>query len=144
MSFSETIAPFLGRCMLARFFFNQALYYGHGWNATIADMHAKGVPVPPLLLALALILIVMGAISLFFGFHARHGALLLFTVTIIATLLLHGFWRLTDEGLRAEDAQIFARNMAICGGLLALIGLGAGPLSLDNRGGGGGGKKGKK
>jgi putative oxidoreductase len=143
MSFSEMIAPLVGRWMLAWFFFNQTVYYGRGWNSTIADMQAQGVPVAPLILALALILIVMGAISLALGFHARHGALLLFTVTIIATFLLHGFWRLSDAGLRLEDQQIFARNIAICGGLLVMIGLGAGPLSFDNKAGGGK-PKGKK
>src|ERR1043165_3254556 len=114
MSFSEMISPLLGRWVLAWFFINQAFHYGRGWDATIAEMHDKAIPVAPLLLALALILITLGAISLALGFHTRHGAMLLFTVTLIATLLLHNFWQQSDASLRVEDAQTFARNIAIC------------------------------
>ena len=96
MSFSETIAPLFGRWMLAWFFFNQTGFYAQHWNETVMGLQAQGAPVPPLLMAIALILIVMGAISLALGFQTRHGALILFTVTMIATFLLHGFWRLDD------------------------------------------------
>lgn len=142
MSFSEVISPLFGRLMLAWFFVNQAFYYGRGWAATIAEMQLKGIPVAPLLLALSLIFIMLGAISLALGFHTRHGALILFIVTLISTLLLHNFWRVEDVVLRADDAQIFARNIAICGGLLFLVGMGSGPMGFDNKAGkGGGGKK---
>ena len=144
MSFSETISPLFGRLMLTWFYVNQAFYYGHNWDATILEMHDKGIPVAPLLLALSLILIILGAISLALGFHTRHGALVLFTVTLVSTLLLHNFWRGSNAGIYTDDAQIFARNIAISGGLLFLVGMGSGPLGFDNKAGGGKGGGGKK
>ena len=85
MSFSETISPLLGRCALVWF-------YGSG-----ADEHhpslvqlsrsscpPRHVPLPPLFLVVALVLMVMGCFSLLFGYHTRHGAVLLFGLTIVA------------------------------------------------------------
>ncbi len=141
MSFSEYISPLFGRCVMAWFFFNQVFHYGGSWNATISEMQGKGIPLAPLLLALALILIILGAISLVLGFHTRHGAMVLFTVTLIATLLLHDFWHFTDTGLRVDDYQTFARNIAICGGLLFIVGMGSGPFAFDTKREGGKGKK---
>ena len=42
------------------------------------------MPLPPLVLVVALVLIVMGCFSLLFGYHTRHGAVLLFGLTIVA------------------------------------------------------------
>ena len=50
---------------------------------------------------------------------------------------MHDFWKITDVIDRADAYDIFARNMAIAGGLLLLVGMGAGPLAIDNRVGGG-------
>jgi uncharacterized membrane protein YphA (DoxX/SURF4 family) len=43
--------------------------------------------------------------------------------------------------VRSADYDIFARNIAIAGGLLILVGTGPGPFAVDNTGGGGGGKR---
>jgi putative oxidoreductase len=86
----------------------------------------------------------MGGISLLFGYHTRHAAILLFGMTMIATVTMHDFWHFTEAAGRAQQFAIFARDFAICGGLLLLVGLGPGPFAVDNRGksnGGGGGKK---
>jgi hypothetical protein len=43
--------------------------------------------------------------------------------------------------VRSADYDIFARNIAIAGGLLILVGTGPGPFAVDNTGGGGGGAR---
>jgi putative oxidoreductase len=85
------------------------------------------------LLTAAVIVMLLGGISLLLGFHARHGAMLLFGFTIAATVLMHDYWHLTAAVVRDADYEIFARNVAIAGGLLMVIGLGAGPFAIDNR-----------
>jgi len=93
-----------------------------------------------IVLLVALVLIFLGCISLFFGYHTRHGAVMLFGLTIVAAVALHPFWMM-GEGRRAEF-ETFARDIAICGGLLVMVGMGPGPFAIDNRGGGGkGGRK---
>ena len=134
MSFSETISPFFGRCAFAWFYLTSAMDIAGNWRGLAVELAAKHVPLPPLVLLVALILIVMGSISLLFGYHTRHGAILLFGMTMIAAVIMHDYWHYADFG-------IFARDFAICGGLLLMVGMGPGPFAVDNRGKAGGGKK---
>jgi putative oxidoreductase len=138
MSFSETISPFLGRCALVWFYLTGALNILADWHQVAALMAAKHVPLPPLLLLIALLLIFMGCISLFFGWQTRHGAVMLFGLTIVAAVTMHDFWHYADGAARAAEMGIFARDIAICGGLLLMVGMGPGPFAVDNRGKGGG------
>jgi putative oxidoreductase len=111
------------------------------------QLSARHVPLPPLVLVVALLLIGMGCFSLLFGYHVRHGAMILFGLTIVAAVLLHDYWHFSDPAARSVEFEIFARDVAICGGLLLMMGIGGGPFSVDNRtgtGSGGGGGKGRR
>ena len=124
MSLSEQISPLIGRWVLAWFFLSEAFAMAGHWDATLLSMTMKDIPAAPLLLALALLL----------GFHTRHGAMLLFAFTVAVTVLMHDFWRVDNATDRAADYDIFARNVAIAGGLLLLVGMGPGKFAIDNRG----------
>jgi len=141
MSFSETISPFFGRCAFVWFYLTGAMDIAGNWRSLAADLASKHVPIPPLILLIALILIVMGSISLLFGYHTRHGAMVLFGMTMVAAVTMHDYWHYTDAVAHAREFGIFARDFAICGGLLLLVGLGPGPFAVDNRTKGGGGKR---
>ena len=74
-------------------------------------------------------LLILGSLSLLLGLHTRHGAMLLFGVTIVATVLMHAFWQIHDNAAaRQADFDLFSRNVAIAGGLLLLVGMGPGRL----------------
>ena len=141
MSFSETISPFFGRCAFVWFYLAGAMDILGNWHGIAADMAVKHVPIPPLVLLVVLLLIFMGCISLLFGYHTRHGAVMLFGLTMAAAFVMHDFWHYSDAGARAAQFQIFIRDFAICGGLLLMVGMGPGPFAIDNRGKGGGGGK---
>ena len=124
------------------FYLTSAMDILGNWHGIAADMGAKHIPVPPLVLLVVLLLILMGCISLLFGYHTRHGAVMLFGMTIVAAVTMHDFWHYAEAGARAYQFGIFARDFAICGGLLLMVGMGPGPFAIDNRGkSGGGGKK---
>jgi putative oxidoreductase len=141
MSFSETISPFLGRCALVWFYGAAAMTIVHDWGRVSSMLEARHVPLAPALLLVALVFIFLGCVSLLLGYHTRHGAVLLFGLTIVATVTLHPFWLMNDG--RTAEFETFARDVAICGGLLLMVGMGPGPFAIDNRGGGGkgGGRK---
>ena len=131
---AEYLSPFVGRLAFGWFYLSQVAYYGEKWHDTVLQMMLAGVVLPQLVLAVTLLLVVMGAVSLIFGFHARYGALLLFAVTIVAAVLMHDYWHVTnDPGLRQAHFELFACYAAIAGGLLLLVGQGPGPLAIDNR-----------
>jgi len=134
MSLSEQISPLIGRWVLAWFFLSEAFAMAGHWDATLLSMTMKDIPAAPLLLALALLAMILGAMALLLGFHTRHGAMLLFAFTVAVTVLMHDFWRVDNATDRAADYDIFARNVAIAGGLLLLVGMGPGKFAIDNRG----------
>src|SRR5215469_1531377 len=85
VSFPEFMSPLVGRLALAWYFLRAAIFYAGNWDATISLMALKDLPAPPALLALGLIVMFLGGISLVLGYHARYGAILLFGFTIAAT-----------------------------------------------------------
>lgn len=139
MSFSETISPLLGRCALVWFFATAAMTIITDWGRVQALMEARHVPLAPIVMMLVLVFIFLGCVSLLLGYHARHGAVMLFGLTIVAAVTLHPFWLMAGEARQAEF-ETFARDVAICGGLLLMVGMGPGPFAIDNRGRGGGGR----
>jgi putative oxidoreductase len=132
MSFGEAIAPFLGRLLLAWFFLSEAWRYAGDWTGTTTLLAMKDIPAPGVLLFIALAAMIMGGLSLLFGWKTRLGALILFAFTIVSTIAMHDYWTIDDAGARQEDYDIFARNLAVAGGLLVLVGLGGGKFALDN------------
>ena len=140
MSVGESIAPLLGRFVLAWFYVVQAYRYAVDWNGTSALLEMKGLPAAPIFLFIGLVGITLGSISLLLGFRTRVGALTLFVITVWATITMHDYWNLRTVAARTADYDIFARNIAITGGLLAIIGMGGGRFGMD--GAVGGGKKG--
>lgn len=105
----------------------------NGWDHAIQGMTQKDLPVAALLLALALIVMCLGSLSLILGYQTRYGAMLLFALVILSSLAMHDFWmmRITDQ---PAEYELFARNIAIAGGLLLLVGMGPGRFALDNGG----------
>lgn len=136
MSFSELISPLVGRMALAWFFLAEVWRRGGDWDSSVLLLTMANLPSPPVLLAFALLVMTLGGLSLLLGFHARPGAILLFGFTVAATLIMDDYWNLKEAGARAAAYDLFARNVAIAGGLLFIVGMGAGPFALDNAGGG--------
>lgn len=134
MSFSETISPFLGRCILIWFYMTGAMNILANWHQVAVEMEAKHVVLAPAVLLVVLIVIFMGCLSLLLGYHTRHGAVMLFALTVIAAVVMHDFWNIGDPARRAAEFGIFARDWAIAGGLLLMVGMGSGPFAVDNRG----------
>jgi putative oxidoreductase len=133
MSFSELIAPFLGRAALAWFFLSSAFSILGNFEGQAQLMMLAHIPAPQLLLVGVLVVLFLGGLSLLFGFHIRAGALLLCAFTLIASVLMHDFWKIANPIDRASDFEIFGRNVAIAGGLLLLVGMGPGAFAIDNR-----------
>jgi putative oxidoreductase len=118
--------------LLAWYFLSQGWALADDWNHTVLDMTVRGLPVAPLVLALALIVMFLGSLSLILGYQARYGAVLLFAFVVLTTVAMHDFWLMRGPEQQAEY-ELFARNLAIAGGLLFLVGMGPGRFALDNR-----------
>lgn len=132
MSLAERISPFIGRLALAWFFLSDAYMRLAGWTETIQWLQTKNIPSPAVVLFVALAAMILGGLSLLFGFRTKAGALLLFIYAVGSTVLMHDYWTVEDVAARQADYQIFIRNIAIAGGLLLLLGIGPGQFAADN------------
>jgi len=125
---------FIGRVALGTIFVVSGLGKLAAWSGTVAYAGSKGVAVVLLVIATALEL--LGGLSVVLGFKARWGALALLIFLVPVTLVFHNFWAVPAQQQQLELVN-FLKNLGIGGGLLIVLGTGAGPFSIDNRVGGG-------
>ncbi|MGC8202401.1 DoxX family protein [Aliiroseovarius sp. PTFE2010] len=76
----------------------------------------------------------IGAIALIVGYQTRLAALALAGFTLLAGVLYHLIPAGAAEGMAAQMQMImFLKNLSITGGLLFVIAMGAGPVSMEGR-----------
>jgi putative oxidoreductase len=132
MSFGEKLAPLVGRILLASLFLLSGIGKLQHWNDAALAMARHGVTnIGPLLAATVAIEIGAG-FGLVIGFRTRIMALMLFMFTLIVSFVMHDFWTIGDADLATTQMQMFAKNIAIAGGLLVLVGMGGGSWSYDS------------
>ncbi|HEY4107274.1 MAG TPA: DoxX family protein [Polyangiaceae bacterium] len=123
----------LGRLLFAAIFLMSTP--GHFSQAGIAHAASAGLPMANVLVPIAGVLALLGALSLLLGYHARIGALLLAIFLVPVTLIMHKFWGVADP-MHAQMQQVnFMKNVALIGATLVFMYFGAGPVSFDERAG---------
>ncbi len=125
MSRSLALAAPLGRLLVGGFFALAGFNKLQGYAATQSYMEAFGIPgaLLPLVIALEL----GGGLALILGWQTRLVAAAIAGFSVVAAFFFHGDF--SDQ----TQSILFMKNIAIAGGMLAFVGLGAGPLSLDGR-----------
>jgi putative oxidoreductase len=99
------------------------------WDAAQREVAASGLPWPTLLHLVTVVVQLGGGFSLLLGIEARVGALLLSLFLIPVTVMYHPFWKRSGANFVAE-ADHFLSNLAILGGLLLILALGGGRISV--------------
>lgn len=124
------VAP-AGRILLSLIFVMSAFAKFSNWQGPIAMMTDKGVPMPDVLLSIAVVLELLGGLLVLVGFQARWGAAMLIVFLIPVTLVMHNFWGAPPEQQQMQMIN-FMKNVCITGGLLYVLAFGAGPVSIDS------------
>ena len=101
------------------------------FSATVEVMKSQGVPNATFALFGAIGLLVIGGLAVVLGAWTRFGAIFLFVFLAAATFYFHDFWTFADPKIRQDQTIQFMKNLAIGGGLLALVAFGGGPWSVD-------------
>jgi len=52
--------------------------------------------------------------------------------TLVVNFVMHDFWTISAANAAQIEMQLFAKNIAVAGGLLVLVGLGGGSWSYDS------------
>ncbi len=116
----------LGRILLALVFVLSGYEKIVGYEGSVAFMAKFGVP--GILLPLVILTEFGGGLALIAGWQTRIAAFLLAGFTLLTAIIFH-----TDFANQVQYL-FFMKNLAIAGGLLALVAHGPGPLALDTRG----------
>lgn len=126
----KDIAELLARILIAFVFIYEALDTIVFFNKTKATMSTYGITWnQDILIYMLIFILLLGAVLVLIGYHARFGAVLLLLYWIPYTLIIYSFWDDAPEYKRIH-AIYFMRNLAIMGGLLLLISNGAGRFSV--------------
>jgi putative oxidoreductase len=127
--------PFAGRLLIGLPFALSGLSKLAAIGPTTAIIRAAGLPLPPMALALAVIVELGGGILLVVGFRTRIVATVLALFSLATAVSFHSNF--------ADQNQMihFLKNVMMAGGLLQIVAFGAGALSIDNRSAKGGAQK---
>lgn len=126
----QSVLLLLGRVGLAMSFFYLAYQKITHWDDTVAYLASWSVPETSLVLFVATIIELFGAISLILGIKVRWGAALLALYLIPYTVLFHGYWYFVGTDV-AIHTILLLHAIALFGGLLYVVVTGAGSLALD-------------
>lgn len=120
--------PLIGRLLLSAIFLISGVSKITGFAGQVAYAESVGIPMAGAAIIAAIIVELAGGVALVLGWHVRTAAAALALYTILTALLFH-----FDFSQQMQQIQ-FLKNMAIAGGLLYVLGFGAGTLSLENKG----------
>ncbi len=126
------ICTLVGRVLLALLFLISGVGLIGAFSVVTADMAVKDIPVPDAFLGLTIALWLSGGVCLFLGWKARPFAGVMFLAMIPITFVFHAPWA-SDPSHFQNELNHFLMNLAIMGGLLQIVGFGAGSFSLDDR-----------
>jgi len=130
--FVKGYGPLGGRILLALLFVHSGFGKLMAFDATAGYIASKGLPLPQLGAAIAIVVELIGGILLVLGWQTRWVAAAIFVFLIPTTVIFHAYWAVDAAQMRGQQIQFF-KNLCIMGGMLYVMAFGAGPLSLDNR-----------
>lgn len=122
----------IGRILVAYLFIPAGIGKLTGFAGTVGYIASKGLPMPEVLAALAIVVEIGAGVALLVGYKTRWAALLLALFTLSAAVFFHNYWGVPADQQMMQQLM-FGKNLGIAGGLLALAAFGAAALSLDAR-----------
>lgn len=133
MTESRDMAALIGRVLLVFMFVYSGFNKISGFEGTEAAIAGKNVPLPAIATAIAIVIECIGGAMIAFGWKARWAAIAVAAFTLVATILFHNFWAMTDPAAIKTNQLMFLKNIAVIGGLLLVFAFGPGRYSLDRR-----------
>ncbi len=132
MTIDDTIIPILmlaARVCLASVFLVSGIHKAIWYPKAAEEFQRARIPVISLVLPGTIALHLLASICLIVGYQTREAALVLAIFTAVATLKVHAYWRLPEDQ-QLGRSRVATANLAIIGGLLLLVAVGPGPLSI--------------
>ncbi len=131
MDFLANLLILIGRVLISLLFLWSAVEKMRHWHQCTEKMKARGVPQVQVVMPVGLILSIIGGLSVLLGFWPRFGAILLLIFAIWTTYWTHRFWEIKEHEARKIEKLFFMKSLAIIGGLLIILAVGAGSFGFN-------------
>jgi putative oxidoreductase len=118
------------RVLIALLFVPAGISKIAGYGGTVGYIASMGLPLPDLGAVIAIVVELVLGLALLVGYRTRISALIIAVFTVVAGVIFHAYWSMPVEQVMINQIM-FMKNIAIAGGLLALVAFGPGKLSLD-------------
>ncbi len=109
-----------GRVLFGGFFLSSGVSHFTQLEGLSAHAGAKGVPFSEVAVLLTGALLVIGGLSVLFGYAPKVGLVALVLFLVPVTAMMHAFWKLPEGQERAIEQVNFSKNVALLGATLAL------------------------
>jgi uncharacterized membrane protein YphA (DoxX/SURF4 family) len=117
-------APFLlGRLIFGGFFLYNGIHHFQERKQMAQYAAAKGVPLAEAAVVGSGVALAVGGASVLLGVKPKIGALAILGFLAGVSPVMHDFWKQEDPGQRQGEMINFAKNMAMAGAALALLGV---------------------
>ena len=123
-------AALLGRILLAAMFVISGWGKVTGFSGTAGYIGSKGLPLPEVLTAIAILIELGGGLLIVLGWKTRWAALALAIFLVVITPIFHSFWD-GEPTERMSQLINFEKNLSILGAMLLVYAFGPGRYSLD-------------
>ena len=129
---SRNLATLVGRALLSWLFIPAGFGKIMGFSGVAGYIASKGVPLPEVCAAIAIVVELGFGLLLLVGYQTRWAALGIALFTIVITFIFHNFWGVPAEQVMMQKLNFF-KNLAIVGGLFGFAAFGGGALSIDGK-----------
>lgn len=110
----------IGRILYGGLFLISGINHFTKMNSYKPYVASKGIPAASLVVAGSGLLLVLGSLSVLFGFWPYIGLLLIVIFLLGATPAMHAYWSATDPMARMNEQINFMKNVGLLGAALAM------------------------
>ena len=111
----------LGRILLGGYFITNGLNHFKHLKMLTGYAQSKGVPAASSAVFLTGLMMVVGGLGVLLGIYIQLSVLLLAVFLLVATLVMHQYWRVSDQSARMGEQINFNKNLALLGAVLMLL-----------------------
>jgi uncharacterized membrane protein YphA (DoxX/SURF4 family) len=128
----HNIAFLIGRIIVGGFFLMNGFNHFAKLNMMTGYAKSKGIPAPAFAVGGSGVLLLLGGLSVFLGYHPTIGVGLLVIFLVGVSFGIHNFWTIQDQQAKIGEMTNFLKNMAILGLLLMTLAI-PGPWLMSLR-----------
>ena len=125
-------AALIGRILLTLMFIISGWGKITGFSDSAGYIASQGLPMPQVLLVIAIAIELGAGLAIAFGWKTRWAAVAMMVFMIVVTPIFHAFWNVPADQATMQQIN-FMKNLSILGGMILLFAWGPGRYSLDER-----------